>query len=286
MPMNVHSLICGNRGRISKGVSVLALLAIAVGAGGCSKLKARDQLHKGVAAFRNGQYDASIENFKQSKELDPTLLNARLYLATAYATEYIPGAPSDENVRLGDQAVAEFQDVLTHDPSNLSAIDGIGSMLFQMAGTPFQPEKFQESKTYHLKHISLKGDDPEPYYWVGVINWKLAYVANNEMRQTYNLENPKKQLKDLNPLPDKLREQFTQQYGTGVDEGLKMLEKAAEIRPDYADALAYQSLLLRQKADQSDGATRASLEKQADDLMEKTKEIKRKAEEKAASKAS
>ena len=43
----------------------------------------------------------SIEDFKQAKELDPTLMNARLYLATAYATEYIPGAPSDENVRVG-----------------------------------------------------------------------------------------------------------------------------------------------------------------------------------------
>ena len=37
-----------------------------------------------------------------------------------------------------------------------------------------------------------------------------------------------------------------------------MLQKATELRPDYADAMAYQSLLLRQKADMSDNATRAS----------------------------
>jgi len=81
-------------------------------------------------------------------------------------------------------------------------------------------------------------------------------------------------------LPDKVRDEYTQQYGTVVDEGMKMLQKATELRPDYADAMAYQSLLLRQKADMVDSATRASLEKQADDLLDKVKDIKAKAAEK------
>jgi tetratricopeptide (TPR) repeat protein len=237
-------------------------------------------LNKGVAAFKNGQYDTSIEDFKQAKDLDPTLLNARLYLATAYATEYIPGAPSDENVRLGQQAVNEFQDVLSVDAKNLSALDGIGSILYNMAGTPFDPDKYNESKKYHMKHIELASGDPEPYYWVGVIDWTLAYRGNAEARQAYNLQNQKKQLKEADPLPDKVREQFTQQYKDLVDEGLNMLQKATELRPDYADAIAYQSLLLRQKADMSTTAERASIEKQADDLLDKVKEIKQKAAEK------
>src|SRR2546430_3298807 len=128
-----------------RAAAVLALFVVVAGFSGCNKLKARDLLNKGVAAFKNGQYDAAVEDFKQAKDLDPTLLNARLYLATAYATEYIPGAPSDDNVRVGQQAVMEFQDVLSVDPSNLSALDGIGSILYNMAGTPFDPEKYQES---------------------------------------------------------------------------------------------------------------------------------------------
>ena len=145
----------------------------AFGATGCAKLKARDLLNKGVAAYRDGKFDQSIEDFKQAKDLDPTLTNARLYLATAYATQYIPGAPSDENIRMGEQAVKEFQDVLAGDPNNISAIDGIGSILYNMAGTPYNREKFEESKTYHMKHIALKPEDPEPYYWIGVIDWTL-----------------------------------------------------------------------------------------------------------------
>ena len=278
--MNVHGQTIGSHGRAAKVFGLLAVVVTLFGAAGCNKLKARDMLNKGVGAFKNGQYDASIEDFKQAKDLDPTLLNARLYLATAYATEYIPGAPSDDNVRVGQQAVSEFQDVLSVDSSNLSALDGIGSILYNMAGTPFDPDKYNESKKYHLKHIQLKPDDPEPYYWVGVIDWTLAYRGNAEGRQAYNLQNQKKQIKEADPLPDKVRDQFTQQYGMLVDEGLQMLQKATELRPDYADAMAYQSLLLRQKADMSDSSTRASLEKQADDLLDKVKEIKQKAAEK------
>jgi len=49
--------------------------------------------HKGVAAYKNGLYDAAIEDFQKAKELDPGLMNARLYLATAYASQYIPALP-------------------------------------------------------------------------------------------------------------------------------------------------------------------------------------------------
>ncbi len=277
--MNAQQTISNHR-RASRvfGLAVVALTLC--GVAGCSKLKARDLLNKGVAAFKNGQYDSSIEDFKQAKDLDPSLINARLYLATAYATEYIPGAPSDENVRVGQQAVTEFQDVLSVDAANLSALDGIGSILYNMAGTPFDPDKYQESKKYHQKHIELAPNDPEPYYWVGVINWTLAYRGNAEARLAYNGQNPKKQIKEADPLPDKVREQLTQQYGQLVDEGSMMLQKATELRPDYADAVAYQSLLLRQKADMSDSATRNALEKQADDLLEKVKEIKQRVAEK------
>src|SRR5713226_3857376 len=178
--MNPLALARWNRRRLSVALLAALILIAVFGATGCNKLKARDWLNKGVQAYRNGQFDTAIEDFKQAKELDPGLLNARLYLATAYASQYIPGAPSEDNVRKGQQAIDEFQEVLRIDPKNLSAIDGIGSILFQMAATPFTSSKFEESKNYHLKHIELKSDDPESYYWVGVIDWTLSFRANSD----------------------------------------------------------------------------------------------------------
>jgi tetratricopeptide (TPR) repeat protein len=267
--------------RISRRVSALAaLLLLVAGGSGCNKLKARDLLNKGVASFKNGQYDIAIEDFKQAKELDPGLMNARLYLATAYASQYIPGAPSEQNTRLGTQAVNEFKDVLGIDPNNMSAIDGVGSIIFQMAGQPYDPKKFEESKTYHQKHIELKPSDPEPYYWIGVIDWTLAFRANNELRAEFNrgnAANAKKQVKDTDPLPPSLRADYATKYGPMVDEGIGDLQKAIQLRPDYDDAMAYLNLLYRRKADMVESADeRASLLKQADDLVDKVKEVKQK----------
>lgn len=260
-----------------RGLSAVALVVLVAAGSGCNKLKARDLLNKGVANFKNGQYDKAVEDFKQAKDLDPGLMNARLYLATAYASQYIPGAPSDENVARGNAAIAEFKEVLEKDANNLSAIDGIGSILFQMSGQPFNPAKFQESKTYHQKHIELKPTDPEPYYWIGVIDWTLAFRANAELRTNYNKDHINKQIKEGDALPAAVRADYVSKDGPLVDEGITYLQKAIQLRPDYDDAMAYLNLLYRRKADMVESADeRASLQKQADELVDKVKEIKQK----------
>src|SRR5712691_10570861 len=254
-----------------------ALFVFAVGVSGCSKLKARDLLNKGVGAYKNAQYDTAIEDFKEAKDLDPQLMNARLYLATAYASQYIPGAPSEQNVRLGTQAVNEFKDVLSIDDKNLSAIDGIGSILFQMAGVHYDPKKFEESKSYHQKHIDSKPNDPEPYYWIGVIDWTLAFRANGELRAAYNKDHINKQVRDDDPLPPAVRAEYASKYGALVEEGITNLQKSIQVKPDYDDAMAYLNLLYRRKADMVESADeRNSLRSQANDLVDKVKEIKQK----------
>src|SRR5258706_606025 len=267
--------------KVARRVAALAaLLVLAFAASGCSKLKARDLLKKGVTALKNGQSDAAIKSLKQSKEPDPELLNARLYLATAYASLYIPGAPSQENLARGNQAVAEFKEVLDKDPNNLSAIDGIGSILFQMGGQPFDPKKFDESKTYHQKHIQLKPDDPEPYYWIGVIDWTLAFRGNGEMRMEYNKSNIKKQVKDTEPLPAAIRSQYAAKYGPLIDEVVTELQQAILLLPDSDDAMAYLNLLYRRKANMVESKKELdALLKQAEDLVDKVKEIKQKRSE-------
>lgn len=259
-------------------VILLAVVVASLSAGaGCDKLRARDKLNKGVQAYKAGQTDLAIEDFKTAKDLDPGLTNARLYLATAYSAQYIPGAPSPENVRNGQQAAQEFQQILQNDPNNLSAIDGLGSTLYNMAGgPPFDPKMMEESKSYHQKHIALKPDDPEPYYWVGVIDWSLAFRGNREMREDYN-KTAKRSISDTDPMPPALAAQFQQKYGTVVDEGVSSLQKAIQLREDYDDAMAYLNLLYRQKADmETTPAAHDADIKSAEDLVDKVKAIKQK----------
>src|SRR5207245_11610497 len=92
--MNPLALACRDRRGLSIVSLVGLLVVIALSAFGCNKLKARDQLNKGVQAYKGAQYDAAIETFKQANDLDPGVLTARLYLVTAYYSQNIPGGQS------------------------------------------------------------------------------------------------------------------------------------------------------------------------------------------------
>jgi len=259
---------------LGNGLLLGAIVASVVASADCDKLKARDKLNKGVQAYKAAQFDLAVEDFKQAKDLDPKLTNARLYLATAYASQYIPGAPSDENLNMGKQAISEFQEILKDDPSNLGAIDGIGSLLYSMGANPFNEKTLEDSKQYHLRHIQIKPEDAEPYYWIAVIDWSIAYRHNNEMRDEYN-KTAKKTIHETDPMPPKLAKEYAEKYGSLIAEGIDYAQKAIDRRQQYDDAMAYLSLLYRRKADTESSAQAQDADnKEADDLVRKVQVIK------------
>jgi Tfp pilus assembly protein PilF len=95
-----------------------------------ARSQARVQLNKGVQAFKSALYPAAVECFKTAVNYDPTFATARLYLATAYMQQYIPGADSPENMQMATAAYDQFQKVLAQDPKNELAVASIASLLF------------------------------------------------------------------------------------------------------------------------------------------------------------
>jgi tetratricopeptide (TPR) repeat protein len=237
--------------------------------------EAQEALRRGIVDFKNGQSHQAEQNFLRAKQLAPDLLNARLYLATAYASEYIPGAPGEANVSVGKTAAAEFKELLVLDPQNVTAMDALGSLLFQMSGQPFNRDLFAEAKSYYRRHIESKPDDEEPYFWIGVIDWTLAFRANGELRKEFNRKSGSQVLPEVGPLPPDLREQYSREYGQMIEEGIESLKHAISLKPDYDDAMAYLNLLLRRKADVvTREDEREELIQMADDLIDKIKKIK------------
>src|SRR5438270_13300825 len=105
---------------MNKTLRLLTLAAVVLAlfsSVGCEKLKARDQLNKGVKAYKDNHYEQAIDHFQTAVQLDPTLINARMYLATAYVSQYIPGVDSPENLRSAQQAIEEYQKVIDANPS-------------------------------------------------------------------------------------------------------------------------------------------------------------------------
>lgn len=250
------------------------VLLLAVVPCGCRRLKARDQLNKGVNAFRNAQFQSAIMYFKQAVDLDPELLNARLYLATAYAQQYIPGGDSPENVKVGEQAINTFQQVLERDPNNTTAIASIAQIYYNM-------KNFEKAKEYQRRRLTIEANNPEPYYWIGVINWAVCYQRDGQLRKDLRLDVPDAK-GELRPLPEKDRAQLAEQNSALVDEGIKALQKALDIKPNDFDAMAYLNLMFRQKADiEVTPDERAFDIKQAEDWVQKALATKKQAAAKA-----
>ena len=95
--------------RIPVTAALLALLLIT--ATGCNRLKARDQLTKGVQAFKNARYEEAVNHFQQSIALDPNYEDAKLYLATAYSYQVVPNLDTPENLAIAQKALDGFNAV-------------------------------------------------------------------------------------------------------------------------------------------------------------------------------
>jgi tetratricopeptide (TPR) repeat protein len=217
-------------------VAVLSLLAFMTG---CNRLQARDQLNKGVAAYKNAKYEEAIGHFQKAVQLDPTLPMAKLYLATAYAQQVVPDLETKENLQSAQMAIDGFKEVLAKDPKDLTALKGIASLYFNT-------KKYDDARDWQKKVIGVDPNDPEAYYSIGVIDWRLAYrnavklLALNGMTDdgNGNAKLPKAACADLQ-----------QQNTSLVEEGIQSLNKAIELRPAYDDAMSYINLVYRRKAD-------------------------------------
>jgi tetratricopeptide (TPR) repeat protein len=257
----------------------LAVMALALTSVGCDKLKARDQLNKGVKAYKDNHYEQAIDHFQQAVKLDPALINARLYLATAYVSQYIPGIDAPDNLATAQQAIDEYQKVIDANPSReqrVNSAKGIAYLYLNM-------KKWDDAKKYYRMASEADPNDPEPYYSIGVIDWTAAYQPRMEERAKLGVKpldnlNPKN--KDEKKACDELREKNS----AAIQEGMDSLNKAIQIRPDYDDAMAYMNLIYRERADVEceDLTARQEDLKTADQWSDKVMQVRKVKAEKAA----
>lgn len=256
-------------------IVLLATAALALVSTGCEKLKARDNLNKGVAAFKSAKYADAEAFFKKAVELDPTYVTSHLYLATAYVNQYIPGAESPENVRMADNAFAAFTKVLEMEPANVVATASIASLYFQQ-------KKLDKAVEWNKKLIGIDPQNKDAYYTLGVIAWTDWLVPDREARNKMSMKP-----EDPGPLKDKkVREELKAKYFPILNEGIENMKKALEIDPEYDEAMAYMNLLIRYRADLLDTPEDYKKETDiADNWVQKALATKKVKAERAAAKS-
>jgi tetratricopeptide (TPR) repeat protein len=210
-----------------------------------SKLEvACEQVRMGVKAFHEANFAEAAYHFRNAKEMDPNFAEACVYLGTALAQQYVPGAESPENLRMGNQAIEAFEAALKLDAANATALTSLAVIHYNM-------KQFDKAKEYQRRRIDLDPANPEPYYWIGVIDWAQCFPRQMKLRQALGLNLPRDPEKtDMLPrLPEDARARLASENGAAVEEGIHDLEKAIELKPHDRDAMAYLSLLYRQKSD-------------------------------------
>ncbi len=259
----------------SKWLTALCAAGVIFFASGCDKLKSRDELNKGVNAYRNQKFSDAVNHFKQAVELDPSNENAKLYLATSYFSQWVPGADSADNKKNYQMAQKEFEEVLSKDPTNALALASLASMAFNNASIGTDEEKkgaLEEAKKWNVRRIEVNPKDPEPYYYLGVIDWSEAFPALRSARSEAKMKPD-----DPGPLKDKkVRDDLKSKYSDTIQNGLDELQKCLQYDKENENAMSYMNLLYREKADLEDTPEAAKADiAQAEDWSNKSLDMRR-----------
>src|SRR5271165_206169 len=249
------------------------LVAVALFTAGCDKLKARDNINSGTAAFKAGNFAEAADHFKTAVALDPKLPNVRIYLATAYLQQYIPGTETAENKKYAQEAMEELQETLKDEPNNLLANEYVANIYYQM-------KDFPKAEEWNKKVTELDPKNKEAYYTLGVIPWTSFIGPDREARL-----NEKMRPEDPGPLKDaKEKAALKEKYWGALTQGVEYEKKALAVDPEYENAMAYMNLLIRYRADLDDTKEQYEADiKEANDWVDKNLQtMKIKAARKAA----
>jgi len=234
------------------------------GCGFITKLRARDSLNKGVRAFTEQKYDEAAKYFEEAIRLDPQFPVARMYLATTYTSQFVPGSPDPKSAEMADKAIETFKGVLEADKANpnINAMLSIASLYYQL-------KRYDDSKEWCAKIQQVDPQNAEALYRVAVIDFDDSLKKTGLQGENVEFLGTEERGHTL----------------ADIEEGLKALERAIQLKPDYFDAMEYQNLLLREKAkfEKSEKA-KAELIREADKVAQRALALRLRAQEEEAKK--
>jgi tetratricopeptide (TPR) repeat protein len=246
--MFMHRAFSFSRRRM---VALASLLVIAALAGGCNKLKARQETKKGNEFFKAGQYQTALAAYQDALRLDPNEKKLQKNIGLAYMGMYQPGSkhakdleyaakavehlkiyteavPTDRKAReflvsmylateRYDDAIAFYQQLVEENPNDAKAMQSLAQMYFKKGDV----DNALKWLNRRLDVETAPEAKAEVYYFIGVQAWDRSYNF------------PEIDLVERARI---------------VEEGVDALNKALQIKPDYFEALSYLNLLYREKA--------------------------------------
>lgn len=155
--------------------------------------------------------------------------------------------------------------VLDQDTRNTVAMASVASLyLYQ--------KKWDDAQQWYEKLVAVDPNNADAYYSLGFIAWSKWYPAYGTARVELGMKQD-----DPGPIKDKkVKQELKTKWLPTINAGLQALDKTLQINPEYEDAMSYENLLIRERADLLDSKEEYDAAiKVANDWVQKALETKK-----------
>jgi tetratricopeptide (TPR) repeat protein len=248
------------------------LLGLLAGVGGCSELRGRYLARQGNQSYLAGEYAQAVDRYQAAEAWVPELPALVLNKGLACRQLILPGAKSKDSEGAVNCALSSFERLKVLAPGDPRGDQLYVQTLFdadrfdelirlyqgqhQARPTDLAPvngliqvyaraDRWDELLEWTQKRSQIADHDSEAAYAVGVLIWnRLFQKGGGPDRAAYD---PRPEAKQSPPLV--VEGDVTGEARARLaDVGLKHLERALALRPNYREAVIYLNLLERQKA--------------------------------------
>jgi tetratricopeptide (TPR) repeat protein len=141
-----------------------------------------DEMSLGIGAYQNGLIAQAAEHFRKAIEVDADAISSRMYLATVYAGEYIPGVDTPENRWVADKAIELYRFVINSNADHTQKINAAKGMAYIYLNL----REYEDAKENYMLASDLDPKDPNRTsrsgFWTGRSPTVLALVPARDCK--------------------------------------------------------------------------------------------------------
>lgn len=257
------------------------VLIAALGAAGCTSIRTRVWMNEGHKLYKAQKYEQAIVEYKKIVAIDPDNWPANYQIAMSYLAMYHPGSTHEKDIEYADNSVAGFERLLALQAPDketeekvrnyyvallrstdkmdkiVTYYDGLlekdprnTTYIAQLAEIYAKKGDFPSAMKYYTLRAEIEPKNKEAWYTIGVLSSARA--------------------KEFGPILP------MEEVDQTIDEGIKAMDKALAIDPNYFEALVWEGILYRQKSSQLASQMK---NEEAGEAFTRAEELKKKAEE-------
>lgn len=233
---------------MKKVLCLIAALTLALSTLGCTRIRARMEIKAANEAYQKEDYAGALPHYQKARQIDPSFPDLDRLVGYSEIGLYVPDDKSPNNEKHADRAILELNNYLQKRPDDRIARDALINMYLNANRTSQAIDYFRNYLTAHpadleaVKSIATlyakQGDFNESLNWYQKIT--LLDSKNPEAFYIFGVVCYEKVAK--NPPADAAQKMDI------INRGKDALQHAIDMKPDYAEAMAYLNLLWRQQA--------------------------------------